>query len=346
MNEYYEARQHLNLSQYAYDIVESDKFEFLEKPSLAKIINMILSEYMDDSDAAIANATKRYREDLLNQLASIPNDKTKQDTIEALVHAYCGKLKKKANSFPKEHQFKIQLNEENYLKMQAWKDSGGYYEGSASNYLKAVIEEYTRKPFYEREAILLRGMIDSIQAAISIHQLLVVTLRSGNRFEVKPYCVCGDPGYNYHYLVGYSRKEGSDFEERPVSFRLSRIKEIKTSHARSGKIPQQQKAQIRKHLHDVGVQFLLQEQETIRIKLTSQGKRMYESQAHLRPKYTKRDSCPDGTWIFEFSCTQMQVEYYFFKFGEHARILLPEKLALRFKENYAAANESYSNNFQ
>ena len=68
MNEYYEARQHLNLSQYAKEIIEFDKCEFLEKPSLTKIINMILSAYMEDADAAIDNAAVRYREDLQNQL--------------------------------------------------------------------------------------------------------------------------------------------------------------------------------------------------------------------------------------------------------------------------------------
>ena len=33
-NDYYEARQHLNLSRRAYDVVKSDKYDLLPRPSL------------------------------------------------------------------------------------------------------------------------------------------------------------------------------------------------------------------------------------------------------------------------------------------------------------------------
>ena len=59
MNDYYDSRQHLNLSRHAYDVIENDKFEFLEKPSRQRVINMILAAYVDDADAAIDNALIR-----------------------------------------------------------------------------------------------------------------------------------------------------------------------------------------------------------------------------------------------------------------------------------------------
>ena len=315
MKEYYEARQHLNLSQFAYDIVEFDKCEFLQTPSRDRIINMILSSFREDADAAIDNAAARYRDLLTKQLASIADNATKTATIKTLVNSYCDELQKKALSYPKECAFKTHLNEENYRAKDDWRDIGGYYNNNVGAYIKAVIEEYARKPYYEREFILLRGKVDTIETAISSHRLLIITLRNGSKFEVKPYCICGDPGYNYHYLVGYSRKGGVDDEEYPVSFRLSRIIDIRYSYARSGKIPKTQITEIKKRLHDVGVQFMLQEQDTIQIKLTAQGKKMYEAQAHLRPVYSTRQLCEDGSWQYEFCCTQLQAEYYFFKFG-------------------------------
>lgn len=342
MKEYYEARQHLNLSQFAYDIIEFDKGEFLQTPSRDRIINMILTSFREDADAAIGNAAERYREHLTQQLASIPNDATKTAVIEKLVSSYCGELQTKALSYPKERAFKTHLNEENYQAKDDWRDVGGYYNDNVGRYLKAVIEEYARKPYYEREFILLRGMVDTIETAISAHRLLNITLRSGNRFEVKPYCICGDSGYNYHYLVGYARKDGVVAEDHTASFRLSRIVDIRFSHARTGKITKLQETEIKKHLHDVGVQFMLQEPEIIQIKLTAQGKKMYDSQAHLRPCFVRQTPCGDSSWILEFNCTQMQAEFYFFKFGAFAKVLAPEELAERMKQNYSSAVAQYS----
>lgn len=47
---YYESRQHLNLSELAFEIIENDKSAFLEKSSRQRIINMILRNYMDSAD--------------------------------------------------------------------------------------------------------------------------------------------------------------------------------------------------------------------------------------------------------------------------------------------------------
>ena len=75
--------------------------------------------------------------------------------------------------------------------------------------------------------------------------------------------------------------------------------------------------------------------------MSPQGKRMYETQAHLRPAFTGREACADGSWVYEFNCTQMQAEYYFFKFGEFAQILTPKELAEKMKNAYSAAASQY-----
>lgn len=62
------------------------------------------------------------------------------------------------------------------------------------------------------------------------------------------------------------------YDERPVSFRLSRIRAIKCSHARSGIITESKDKEIKEKLQADGVQFLLQDAEEIRIKLSDRGK--------------------------------------------------------------------------
>ncbi|MBE6069685.1 MAG: WYL domain-containing protein [Clostridium lundense] len=343
MDAYYDSRQHLNLSQLAYDVIESDKYEFLEKPSRQRLINMIIAAYADDADAAIDNAVTRYRENLEARLASVGKGQGKEMAVSSLVDSYRRELLKKTTDYPKECAFKIQLDRENYSAMLEWRDDSGYYNSTPGKFYKAVIEEYARKTYYEREGILLRCLIGEIQTCIDSQQLIIVTINGTkrNRYEVRPYSICHDAGHNYHYLIGYSRKAGTAYDERPVSFRISRIQAVKQSHARSGKITKPQKDEIERKLKTEGVQFLLQDAEDICIKLSAPGKKLYEATAHLRPLFTQRTKCEDNRWLYTFNCTQLQAEFYFFKFGADAEIIQPSDLREKFKDKYKKAVEQY-----
>ena len=340
---YYESRQHLNLSELAFEIIENDKSAFLEKSSRQRIINMILRNYMDSADASIDTATARYEEKLRLSLLSIPDGEKKNEIISSLVEIYRHDLVQISTHYPKGHAFKMQLDKENFEAMSEWRDTGGYYGGVPGRCLKAGIEEYARKTQYEREGILLRDSIEELQSCIDAHQLVVITLNGirQSRHEVRPYLICSDPGCNYHYLVGMTRKAGTAYPERVASFRISRIITIKRSHSRSGKITSVQGQEIEQKLRDDGVQFLLQDSEPIRIRLTAQGKKMYDSQAHLRPRFSEVNKLSDGSWLYSFDCTQMQAEFYFFKFGADVVVEFPLELRERFMKKYRDAAEQY-----
>ena len=82
-------------------------------------------------------------------------------------------LKETATSYPKGEGIKIRINNENY---QYLTDQNGlcheekYYrrgkgrdsKASAGMYIKAVLEEYVRKPYLEREAIYYQEQINSL----------------------------------------------------------------------------------------------------------------------------------------------------------------------------------------
>lgn len=342
MNEYYEARQHLNLSHLAYETIESDKFMFQEKPSMSKILNRIFTMYRDYADASIANACARYKEDLESRVKSISDGAVKTELISALTQSYKTELIEKANSYPRGHQFKFQLNRQNYEYIMDWHDTEEAYDKSAGRFIKAILEEYARKPLVEREAILFRDMIEMINACVESHLALAITLYSGARFEVRPYGVLIDQGNNYHYLVGYSRKAGEKGEDKPSSFRLSNIREYKLFYGRSGRITEAQKKSLKQRIDAVGVQFLLQEPDAIRVRLTKRGKSMYESQAHLRPAFTSQEVLPNGDWIYDFNCSQAQAQFYFFKFGADAEVVKPFDLRELFANKYVSAQQLYS----
>ncbi len=340
---YYEARQHLNLSEFAFEIIENDKSVFLEKSSRQRIINMILRNFMDSADASVDTAVARREEDLRSSLLSIPDGDYKNAIISTLIDAYRHVLVQTATHYPNGHAFKMQLDKENYEAMLEWRDEGGYYGGIPGRFLKAVIEEYARKPQYEREGIILRDTIEELQSCIDAKQLVVITLNGTNRsrHEVRPYLICCDAGRNYHYFVGMTHKVGTQYPERIASYRISRISTMKRSHARSGKITTDQAREIEQKLSNDGVQFLLQDSETIWVRLTEQGKKMYDSQAHLRPFFSECKALSDGSWSYTFDCTQMQAEFYFFKFGSDAIIEHPPELKEKFLNKYKMAVAFY-----
>ena len=85
-----------------------------------------------------------------------------------------------------------------------------------------------------------------------------------------------------------------------------------------------------------GVQFMVGSEAEIHVKLTDAGVSKYRRQTHLRPPLVRE---LDGTYIFQ--CTTAQAEFYFFKFGKDAEILLPADLRERFKAMYEAAANIY-----
>lgn len=338
--EYYEARQHLNLSQVAYDVVEYDRYAFQEKPSFSKMLNRVFEMYRDDADAAYWLACDRYEDTLKKELTEITESPEKDAVIHALREAYKEKLLKTALSYPRECSFKFQLNRENYAFISEWSKIKNEYD-FAGKFIKAVIEEYARKPPVVREEILYRDFIDLVRDCAETQKALIITLKKGDRYEVKPFCVCTDQGLNYHYLAGYSKPTGNtEAQERPASFRLTNIIAYKKT-GRSGHLTGAQKKEIDRKIQTVGVQFLLQEPEIIWIKLTQHGHRMYESQAHLRPAFESRYENEDGTWLYKFACTPAQAQFYFFKFGADAEVLSPTELRARFAEQYRNALAVY-----
>ena len=72
------------------------------------------------------------------------------------------------------------------------------------------------------------------------------------------------------------------------------------------------------------------------VRLTPSGERKYQQILHLRPQYARKEGA-----VYTFTCTQRQVENYFFKFGHDARILAPQELADKFKRMYESAAEQY-----
>lgn len=372
-----EQRQHINLSAHADEIIHNDMNAFEVAKNESGFICEIISTYWHASDASIAHAKNRKRDKLTREIkqAKYREDKPKDKKlerfepskyslseeelalVEKLANEYAIALELKMKSFPKDVSKKIRLRNEVYDLVYP-EDEADWpcreFYSNQGDYLKAIIEDYASKTFFEREAIICHDLISDLQREIDLPNeskcILGVTLYAKNgkaaKFDVKPYRIMSDPGANYHYLVGMSRPAGeAGAAWKEASFRISRIEKFRPyakSHG-SGKITKTELKTIMDALRVRGVQYILSEQVEQKILLTPEGMRMYDQILHMRPVTAKKpEKKEDGNTLLVFLCTERQIENYFFPFGEEAKVLKPEHLADRFRERYEKALLVYS----
>lgn len=342
-NEYQEARQHLSLSDAAWAVLQDDRQDFGGGRSWAGILNYVFAEYRDKADASISVAVERRRAQYEEKLVGVAAPAVRKAVLEALLADYTEELIKKAAKNgatpPDKEVFKFRLDRDNYAFREQWLDSpdaARYYGNRFSRYLRAVLEEYAAKTVYQREAIYFDPQMRLIRAAAANGELLRIRLKKGSSFEVRPYGVLGDRQETYHYLVGLSRPDGTREPEKPYNFRLSNIVKLEVSFRRSGRLTEKERTDIESSIRGKGVQFLVQQRETIRIRLTEEGRRDYGSQMHLRPPAQTRTAVDDGLyrWEYTFYCTEFQAKAYFLKFCGKAKVVEPQSLRDTLAQEY------------
>ena len=342
-NEYQEARQHLSLSDAAWAVLQDDRRDFGGGRSWAGILNYVFAMYRDKADASVSVAVSRRREQLEEQLGGVVSPAARDAVLDRLMEVYAGELAEKAMSdgavARQKEVFKFRLDRDNYAFREQWLDSpdaARYYGNRFSRYLRAVLEEYAAKTVYQREAIYFSQWITLILGAMEGSSLLWVELQNGNAYEVRPYGVLGDRQETYHYLVGLSRPDGTREPEKELIFRLSKIVKLDVSFRRSGRLTEKERTDIESSIRGKGVQFLAQQRETIRIRLTEEGRRDYGSQMHLRPPAQTRTAVDDGLyrWEYTFYCTEFQARAYFLKFCGNAKVMEPQSLRDTLAQEY------------
>ena len=206
-----------------------------------------------------------------------------------------------------------------------------------------MLEEYAAKTVYQREAIYFDPQMRLIQAAAANGELLRIRMKTGSSFEVRPYGVLGDRQETYHYLVGLSRPDGTRGPEKEFNFRLSKIIKLDVSFRRSGRLTEKERTDIESSIRGKGVQFLAQQRETIRIRLTEKGRQDYGRQLHLRPAARERAEVDDGLyrWEYTFFCTEFQARAYFLKFCGDAKVVAPQSLRKLFADKYRSGLNAY-----
>jgi hypothetical protein len=338
-------KQHLNLSEYAWMIIEEDMFNFsldsTHLTSLSGFINQLISNFADFAQSSISIELMRYDKELdevfQSLLVSSYEPKIRNDYKRLLMQTKKRELLQVADEYPKGIGRKFRINNENAEYLESSEDDR-YYGKYPGPYLKALCEEYARKVYSEREKIYFLDKVMIIETAISHASALRMTLNNGRKFNVSPYAFVTDRLDSFNYLVGYSDEvDVPDSVYHMSSFRLSRIQSIKAIQSRSGKITKVEKEILSKQLSEVGPQFLAGDHQEFMVKLTERGIQRYHQQIHLRPRYVKIIDVSN----FVFYCSEIQIIYYFFKFGRDAEIIAPMNTRMKFMKFYEEAFNLY-----
>lgn len=352
-------KQRINLSNHACSILLQDMDAFYHQLNIAPgsgaidsvVINHIFRNFRNDANASLHLSCERKREELKHILSGL-DVSVQQKAITPLIEAHRRTIEERIRRdlSQKGDAFVIRIKRDNlkFLGSEPFPDwytgiespQSGLYRDKVGNYLKAVIEEYARKPYVEREAIFCKDILATIRNAIELGLMLKVTTQGRFVQYVRPYAVQTDTEQMYHYLAGYLASE-PDSDWRLGSIRLSAITDCEAL-AVSSEMKAEQKSQIESAIQKKGIQFLsdgMQGElpEKIVVKFTNKGKKMYHKMLHLRPMH---DGNPNGL-IYSFTTTQRQAENYFFKFGHHVKILEPQALADEFRHRYESAAKQY-----
>lgn len=383
-----EQRQHVNLSVHANAIIAADMAEFELGGTVSGFINRVLLSFWEDAEATIPYAVERYRESLASDLKrskyrvhhaedglfeDYVEDKTaltrsEEAMLDRLAEEYRLKTIEQMNSFPRGVPLKIRLNNkafdllyiEEVIKCGPMEDDGEAEPAERNcyrrqgDYIKAVIEEYARKPFFEREKIIYKERLEDLDrwAKLPPKERCIIKVsmpRKGKAkrhvLDLKLYGVMTDASSNYHYIVGYTRDRNHPEDGfKPGCFRLGRAESIKSysRSAGSGRITEKERKDLEERIKEHGIEYLLSERSMQRVRLTARGLANYGKIMDMRPPYIEREDLEGGGALLTFSCTSFQLLNYFVRFGEDAVIVDPAELAAEMLGRHRRAFEAYS----
>lgn len=345
-----ELKQHINLSENAWRIIDEDLKNFLysqEKPSFSGFLNRIFKNYYQVANASIHQKALDQRAYLKNLYdydhLSLSQKKNMDTFIDKFILGFEENLLNQSKSYQNGHGEKFRINKEN---LDILRDSleARYYNGCIGLYLKAIYEEYAANPLYKREQIFFEDNMRKINSAIASENKLKISLVKVNgkqkKFYVSPYCITQDKTNSFNYLVGFSEEINANGETSPkqvACFRISRIEKLDIMKSMGAHISKENATAFNKQLTERGPQYMLKDITDIKVRFSEKGLESLKYQQYMRPQsYTKIDK-----YKYVFHCTELHAYNYFFKFGKDVEILSPQNLREKFIKNYTAAIKVY-----
>lgn len=346
-------KQSLNLTDYAWYILRCDYSAFTGESSLNKNISAsflcdIFLRYFRNARAS----TGIRLSERISEIKRMTAFRQGNEFCEAFIKAESDKLI--AESILKYNQLTSQrsiphtiyvpdnvyrtiqdcaLGSESYY-YRTYRNPSGHY----MKYFRAVLEEYARLPYCQREAVFCSDILGYLRYAIK--SCCAVSFVYGNEnIYGYPYAIESDEWSSYNYLLLI------DDKYRVRHYRVCRMRSVSCIENDIQQLNDDINSDIReKQVNPTGIQFAGEPAIKCEVLLTENGMKMYNRLVFLRPQYSSLEKKESARLKYKctFCCSENQIKYYFFKFGDDAKIISPKELSDYFRKKYLLASRLYS----
>lgn len=330
-----EHKLRLTLTLFAMNTLHEDEIDF--NLSIATMLNRIITYYSAEADASVSIKLMKYEKKMKSVLGD-GNDETVKKLIAAEEKALIASVPKYDDT-PQSFVFRINNANMFFLTQDVTSCEDRYYKKGMKPYIEALVEEFCRLPFIEREKIYCSEVYNALNSAIKTETAVYIFHNFGKKYLMRVFEITTDPLNTYHYVIArLIDTKGGRMNDRIYTLRLSRISRVMEKPSVSGAFTTEEKKKNALAVSKSGVQFLGDKVCNIVVEFTDKGLKNFSTQLHLRPHVTKIRE--DGH-TYEFECTNTQAIYYFKKLGASAKVIKPAFVRKELAKWYREAAEMY-----
>lgn len=329
-----ENKLRITLTFFAMSTLKEDEADF--GLGITSLLNRIISYYSPEADASISLKLKSYEATVTNALH--------QDAESVIKRLMDAEEKELANTIPvyseRPESIVFRLSNANVFALTEDPTSSEemYYKGIKS-YIEAVVEEFTRLPFLERERYYCSEILNVLELAMKTESAAFIFHTYGKKYLMRVFEITTDSLSTHSYVIGrLIDPKNKRMDGRIYTFRLSRIEKVVLKSQISGSFSDEEKQKTALAVSKAGAQFLGDRISKVVVEFTDDGLKQYASQMHLRPHATKISK--DGH-TYEFECTSTQALFYFRRLGANAKIIKPASLKKEMEKWFLDAYEHY-----
>jgi len=322
----------VNLSYNVYNLLQKDMEDFKYQikdgtPNKNAFYNTIVKN-MVEIHKKESEIVREKLSDILNN--HIKSNKVFNEVLESIEALYNYRIEDKTN---RSHGYYISFRPSK--KIEYIYDEIEQYElkdNTISNYFRNLFNDYARLPQDERERIIFKDELKTVEQAIKNNKILNIKLNNYN-MELMPYVIVRTNDELYNYVIG-GLKKGETF--RLVSLHLYKctnmIKSKKTFEFNNEEIKTIEQAITH------GPREIERRTVIAKIKLTKNGIKKYKSMYLNRPIPIEINDD-----IYTFNCSHDNLFLYFSRFGIDAEILEPDNLRGQIIAFHRKAYNKYKN---
>lgn len=322
------------LSKKTYKEILRDQILFQTTNMISKTIKSIIINYYDRYENNIFELTNTIKSSIIHENYQFDDSKyinIAWNITKHLREEKCLKINRKEINTKK---VSLRINNNDFRLEEIIEKCPSNI--NLSEYLCNIIYAYLNEPQHEREKVLYKDIVDSINRAITNKENIKIYTKSGKKHFISPkeICVSQENLYNYLIYQGYDEEKQNYYAS---TIHIYNILNVQSQHN-----PLILQPEIEKYLNRMknnGVQFSINGETIYKVQLTDEGKKLFNSRYLERPKPLPASDEKNG--IYYFDCSKMQFKSYFAPFRSNVIILEPQSIIDEIVKEYEEALHNY-----